>query len=124
MARVLIVDDEPDILLLLRLNLEAAGFDTGLAADGDEALQRLRRDRFDVVLLDLAMPVLDGFGVLAALHDDPAAPPVVVLTAYANTQGYRQRAFALGATGFVAKPPDFDALPDELRAAIAGREPA
>jgi CheY-like chemotaxis protein len=122
MARVLIVDDEPDILLLLRLNLEGAGFETGLAADGDEALQRLRRESFDVVLLDLAMPVLDGFGVLAAWRDDDAAPPVVVLTAYANTEGYRDRAFALGAAGFVPKPPDFDSLPGDLRAAMATRQ--
>jgi CheY-like chemotaxis protein len=119
--RVLIVDDEPDILLLLRLNLELAGYETGMAADGDEALLRLRRERFDVVLLDLQMPVLDGWGVLTALREDPAAPPVVVLTAFANADGFRDRAFGLGAVGFVSKPPDFNAIPAELESAIARR---
>jgi CheY-like chemotaxis protein len=119
--RVLIVDDEPDILLLLRLNLELAGYDTALAADGDEALQRLRKDTFDVVLLDLQMPVLDGWAVLSALKDHDHSPPVVVLTAFANADGFRERAFGLGAAGFVSKPPDFNAIPGELEAAMTRR---
>jgi DNA-binding response OmpR family regulator len=115
--RVLIVDDEPDVLLLLRITLEAAGFETGLAADGDEALQRLKRDRFDVVILDLMMPVLDGFGVLDALADDPAAPPVVVLTANASTTN-EDRARSLGASDFIAKPYDADTLVSRVNAML------
>ncbi len=113
MTRVLIVDDEPDMLLLLRLNLEREGFETGLAADGDEALRRLRTERFDVVLLDIMMPVLDGFGVLDALKGDPDSPPVVVLTA---NPAFEERVMALGARAFVEKPPDFLSLPSQLRA--------
>src|SRR5204863_7195475 len=58
-ARVLIVDDEPDILLMLRVNLAAEGYDTSLAADGEKALQRIAEDDPDVVLLDVMMPVMD-----------------------------------------------------------------
>jgi CheY-like chemotaxis protein len=114
MARVLIVDDEPDVLLMLRIALESAGHETGLAADGDEALQRLRRDRFDVVVLDIMMPVLDGWGVLAALADDPDAPPVVVITA--DHGASEQRARDLGATGFLLKPLDMDVLLSRVNA--------
>lgn len=103
MSRVLIVDDEPDLLLMLRVSLEAAGFETGLAADGDEALRRLRAERFDVVLLDMMMPVLDGWAVLGALKNDPTAPPIIVVTAR-TAQADKDRAFDLGAADFVSKP--------------------
>jgi DNA-binding response OmpR family regulator len=121
-AKVLVVDDEPDVLLLLRITLEAAGFETGLAADGDEALQRLRKERFDLVILDLMMPVLDGFGVLDALADDTKSPPVVVLTANA-TVGNEQRARSLGAAAFLAKPYDADTLLARVHALIDGSVP-
>lgn len=119
--KVLIVDDEPDVLLLLRITLEAAGLQTGLAADGDEALQRMRRERFDAVLLDLNMPVLDGYGVLEALRADPSAPPVVVLSAWTGAAA-RQRALGLGAVAYLTKPPDFEALAGQITAVVAARE--
>ena len=71
MASVLVVDDEPDILLLHRLNLEAAGHRVVLAADGITALERIAEERPDVVVLDVMMPVLDGWGVLERLRIDP-----------------------------------------------------
>ena len=66
--RVVIVEDEPDTLLLLRINLDAAGFEASLAADGATAMRRITAERPDVVLLDLMLPVLDGWAVLAELH--------------------------------------------------------
>lgn len=103
MSRVLIVDDEPDLLLMLRVSLEAAGFETGLAADGDEALRRIRGEHFDVMLLDMMMPVLDGWAVLGALKNDPTAPPIIVVTAR-TAQADKDRAFDMGAADFVSKP--------------------
>jgi CheY-like chemotaxis protein len=103
MSRVLIVDDEPDLLLMLRVSLEAAGFETGLAADGDEALRRVRAEHFDVMLLDMMMPVLDGWAVLGALKSDPTAPPIIVVTAR-TAQADKDQAFDLGAADFVSKP--------------------
>ena len=64
---MLIVDDEPDILLMLRINLEADGHETFLAADGERALERVDADAPDIVLLDVMMPVMDGWGVLETL---------------------------------------------------------
>jgi DNA-binding response OmpR family regulator len=59
--RVLIVDDEPDVLLTLRMILEAEGFDPALAADGETALRRIDEESPDLVVLDIMMPVLDGW---------------------------------------------------------------
>ena len=76
MAIVLVVDDEPDILLLHRLNLEAAGHEVILAADGMTALERIAERRPDCVVLDVMMPVLDGWGVLERLRAVESPPPV------------------------------------------------
>jgi len=118
-SRVLIVDDEPDLLLMLRVSLEAVGFETGLAADGDVALQRMRAERFDLVLLDVMMPVLDGWSVLEALKDDPTAPPVLVVSAKTAQQD-RERALSLGATAYITKPFDIDSLVAKLHEVLAG----
>lgn len=103
MTRVLIVDDEPDILLMLRVNLEADGFETALAADGETALRRIDEERFDVVLLDVMMPVMDGWGVLQGLSEDPAAPRVIVLSAKSSDRD-QLRALELGASDYITKP--------------------
>jgi DNA-binding response OmpR family regulator len=117
---VLIVEDEPDMLLLLRLTLEDAGFETCLAADGETALRRIDAERPDVVLLDLMLPVLDGWGVLAELATRPAGPPVVICSA---TDGRRERTRAaeLGAVAFVPKPFEVEDLVRVLREALAHR---
>jgi two-component system, OmpR family, copper resistance phosphate regulon response regulator CusR len=94
---------------MFRIGLEAAGFETGLAAEGQEALRRLRAERFDIVLLDVMMPVLDGWSVLEALREDPAAPPVLVISARHGVQ-YQDRAIELGAVGYITKPVDLEAL--------------
>ena len=103
MTRVLIVDDEPDILLMLRVNLEADGFETALAADGETALRRIGEERFDVVVLDVMMPVMDGWGVLEGLSHDAGAPRVVVLSAKSSDRDVA-RALQLGAADYVTKP--------------------
>jgi two-component system KDP operon response regulator KdpE len=102
-TRVLIVDDEPDILLMLRVNLEADGFETALAADGETALRRIEEERFDLVLLDVMMPVMDGWGVLQGLAGDPAAPRVIVVSAKSADRDVA-RALRQGAADYVTKP--------------------
>ena len=69
--KMLIVDDEPDVLLTLRMILESEGFDPLLAADGETALRRVDEERPDLVVLDIMMPVLDGWFVLAELGGRP-----------------------------------------------------
>jgi DNA-binding response OmpR family regulator len=108
-AKVLIVDDEPDVLLLLRIDLEAEGYETLLAADGETALRRIAEERPDVVLLDVMMPVVDGWGVLRRLPEVRAETRVVVLSAKANQNDVVQ-ALELGALEYVTKPFDSAAL--------------
>jgi DNA-binding response OmpR family regulator len=112
-ARVLIVDDEPDILLMLRVNLEAAGFHTALAADGETALRRIAEEVPDIVLLDVMMPVMDGWGVLEALSARDRTPMVVVVSAKSSDRDV-VRALNLGACEYITKP--FD--PDDLVVAV------
>jgi two-component system alkaline phosphatase synthesis response regulator PhoP len=113
-ARVLIVDDEPDILLMLRVNLSAEGYDTLLAADGQKALERISEDDPDVVLLDVMMPVMDGWGVLNALKDNGGeAPPVIVVSAKSSDRDIAA-ALNLGAVAFITKPFDPHSLVEEV----------
>lgn len=109
MARVLVVDDEPDILLLHRLNLEAAGFAVLLAADGMKALERIAADAPDAVVLDVMMPVLDGWGVLDRLSTMPDAPHVLVVSAKSAREDVT-RAINSGAADFLVKPFNPEAL--------------
>lgn len=113
MARILVVDDEPDILLLHRLNLEGAGHEVLLAADGMKALERIDVDSPAVVVLDVMMPVLDGWGVLEALQDRLDAPPVLVVSAKSAAADV-EHALSLGAAGYLAKPFNAHTLLDEV----------
>src|SRR3954464_10775506 len=114
MPRVLIVDDEPDILLMLRVNLEAEGYETSLAADGETALRRLAEDAVDLMVLDVMMPVMDGWAVLDTLRTEDAAPPVVGVAAKTAPPAI-MRALGPGAAEYLTKP--FD--PTNLLATIA-----
>lgn len=86
MKKVLAVDDQPQIVRLIQLNLQKAGYEVVTAYDGDEALTQLRLHRPDLVILDVIMPKRDGFEVLRAIKADPEtrAIPVVMLTVKAQ----------------------------------------
>ena len=103
MPTVLIVDDEPDIVMLLRLALEAAGYTTVEASDGAEALEVIEARRPDVVLLDMMMPVMDGWTTLEHLGDRKDTTRVIAVTAKTAARDL-DRAMALGAAAFVTKP--------------------
>jgi len=102
---LLVVDDEDDIRVLLQMYLGPAGYDVRTANDGLEALERLADTHVDLMLLDLRMPKLDGWGVLQRMRDDPkfAAVPTVVLSAHASPEAAR-RALEAGAVAFLNKP--------------------
>ena len=104
MARVLIVDDEPDILLMLRVNLESDGHETALAADGETALQRVAEERFDLMLLDVMMPVMDGWGVLDNLPRFDNAPRRVIVVSAKSSDRDVARALDAGAVDYISKP--------------------
>jgi CheY-like chemotaxis protein len=116
-GKILIVDDNPDIIGLLRANLRMAGFETAEAMNGKIALRRVGQERPDLILLDLMMPILDGWGVLDALGQRPDRPPVIVITA-AESPANEERARRLGAAGYVTKPFDVADLLDLIRSVI------
>ena len=103
--RILVADDEPDIVELLETLLGLAEYEIITATDGLQALTAIRQERPDGVILDINMPRLDGFGVLEALRQDPPPNPprILVLTARYSVDDV-DRAMALGATDFLAKP--------------------
>ena len=116
--RVLIVDDEADLAFPLRLLLEAEGCEPLLAADGEAALRVVDSESPDVVVLDLRMPVLDGWMVLAQLGGRAERPRVVVCSALTRVAD-QQRAFELGADAFVPKPFEPEYLVRTLREVLA-----
>jgi CheY-like chemotaxis protein len=103
--RVLVVDDEPDVLLLCRVNLEFEGYEVVEASDGEEAMERLREQSFDVLLLDVMMPRMHGWQVLEAVKADDALKdiPVVMLTAKVQDQD-QIRGWSHGAADYITKP--------------------
>ncbi len=105
MARVLVVDDEAPIRLLCRVNLEAEGMEVLEAADGRSGLDIARRERPDVVLLDVMMPGLDGWRVAEELVEDDQTStiPIVFLTARAELRD-RARGLDLGGLDYITKP--------------------
>jgi len=120
MSRLLIVDDEPDIRMTLRLILEMAGHEITEAANGREALD-MAQTMPDVMILDIRLPDIDGLEVLELLKGDPEACriPVVCVSAHSSEDTLRH-ALALGAVAYVAKPFDFSHLRAVVAAAAAG----
>lgn len=104
-ARILIVEDEPNIVESLSFILRRAGFDVDTVTDGAEALDRVRRQSFSALILDIMLPGMNGFDVLRAIRAEPAlaALPVVVLTAKGQAND-RRMAEAIGASAFITKP--------------------
>jgi CheY-like chemotaxis protein len=119
-ARVLVIDDDPDVRWLLRLSLERFGHEVLLAEDGLRGVAMAQRQRPDAIVLDLMMPVMDGYGVLDALAKDrrTAHVPVMVLTAKAIPEESQKVADA-GARRFLTKPFDPDDLAVELEDLLA-----
>lgn len=115
MARVLVVDDDPMILRLLEMNLQLEGHEVVTATDGQQALDRAADADADLVLLDIMMPLVDGFEVCSRLRADErtATLPIVLVSAKA-AEADMLRGQEVGADAYVTKP--FD--PDELLALI------
>ena len=111
------VDDEPALRLLCRVNLPLAGFDVVEAGDGASALALLREERFDLVLLDVMMPVVNGFGVAEQLRADGPATPIVFLSARADRVDIR-RGLELGAVDYVTKTFDPVAIGERLHVVL------
>lgn len=117
--RILVVDDDPDILQFVRLNLELDGFAVDLAGGGEEALAKAGSAPPDLMLLDVMMPEIDGLTVLRRLRSDPATAniPVIILTARSLAED-RVRGLDLGADDYITKPFDLEELIARVRTVL------
>jgi DNA-binding response OmpR family regulator len=120
MARVLVIDDDPVILELLRVNFEIENFEVVTASDGREGLEKARTVKPDVVLSDIMMPRIDGLELVSMLREDPRtrALPVILLSAKAQNAEVQQ-GLDLGADDYVTKPFDPLELIDRVNAVLA-----
>lgn len=118
--RILVVDDDPGMRALCGEVLRAEGFDVLEAADGREGLARAFSEHPDLVLCDISMPILDGFGLAVALRHNVRTRRVPLVFLTAETETYVERhAYDAGALGFFTKPFDPSALISFIRRALA-----
>ena len=100
--KILVVDNEPDFLEVIRIRLEAEGYEVITAANGKEALSKIKRENPDAVLLDILMPKLDGLQTLKRIRKQNKNLPVFMLTAFSNGKRFKQ-AKKLKSSGFIVK---------------------
>jgi two-component system alkaline phosphatase synthesis response regulator PhoP len=120
--RVLIIEDEPHIVLSLEYLLARGGFDTAAAADGERGLAMVRELRPDAILLDLMLPRLDGYQVCRALKSDPelASIPVIILSAKGQEVEVL-KGLSLGAARYITKPFGNTEIIEAVRAVVEPR---
>jgi DNA-binding response OmpR family regulator len=116
MSRILIVDDDPMVTRLVRINLELENFEVVEVWDGKSALEAIKNDRPDLVLLDIMMPQIDGWEILKRLRADPSMRdlPIVLLTAKVQEEDIA-RGWNMGADGYILKPFNPVNLAESLR---------
>jgi len=121
-AYILVVDDDPDILSLLRLHLASAGYEVGVAEDAIQAGYMVLARTPDLIVSDVKMPYMDGFEFVAALNDDRSLPriPVIFLT---SVEDGDHRGKELGAVGYLRKPVRADRLLAIVAANLPGDVP-
>src|SRR5205823_1700947 len=109
--RLLLVDDDAPQLKLCRLRLQEEGFVVETAANAEEALEKARSRRPDVIISDVVMGGLDGFGLCRRVREDPemATVPVILLSAHFGDEKDRELAARVGASALVVRTPDFSA---------------
>lgn len=119
MHKILIVEDDVDLLRALEVRLSSSGYRVVAAVDGVQGTIAARREKPDLVILDLGLPGGDGFELLPRLRSLVPTAPVIVLTA-ADPNSVEARAREEGATDFLQKPADNDVLLAAMNSALAG----
>ncbi len=119
-SKILVVDDDPDLVRALRLRLRANNYEIATAADGYAAIATAQKERPDLIILDLGLPAGDGFVVLQRLQnsDTLSGIPVIVLSAR-DPQNNEERALKAGAAAFFQKPADNEELLNVIRVSLA-----
>jgi CheY-like chemotaxis protein len=119
MTRILYVEDNEDNIYMLRRRLERKGIEVIVAQDGEQGIAAAARERPDLILMDLSLPVIDGWEAARRLKSSPetGAIPIVALSAHAMT-GDRERALAAGCDDYDTKPVDFESLMAKIAALL------
>lgn len=110
--KVLIADDEKDILEVMKRKIAAAGYAVVAALDGEQAWEKIKSESPDVILLDLTMPKMDGFTVLKKLRENPPSAkwqPVIIVSAHGELEDMK-KGFSLDADHYLTKPCDMEAV--------------
>jgi len=115
LRKVLIIDDDFHVGYLIKINLEAEGYEVVLALSGEEALEKARASPPDLITLDVLMPEMDGFEVLGALKRDVALISIPVIMISVVNEIRKKRGMEMGATDYILKPIDFDNLLNRIR---------
>jgi len=119
--KILVVDDEPAIRALVAKILERAGYPVDTARDGAEAIEKLETTQYAVIVLDLMMPNIDGYGLIRHLKAQPGTKPAVIVVSAGDSAALRQLDGAL-VHSIVRKPFDIDVLGDLVAAAAASSD--
>ncbi|UXZ55479.1 response regulator [Halomonas sp. 7T] len=124
MAKVLVVDDEPNIVLSLEFLMEQAGFEVITAEDGEQALEQVKNTSPDLLLLDISLPGMSGFDVLERLRGQEATAhlPIIMLTAHGRDVE-REKGMALGADDYITKPFSTQSLVEKVKALLTEEQP-
>jgi len=102
-GHILVVDDEPDLRMMLSQILTGAGYEIKEAADGEEAITLLKKQKFDAAFLDIQMPIVDGIKVLKYIKENRLPTKAIMLTGYADLK-HAMEAKEFGARDFIGKP--------------------
>ena len=115
--KILIADDEEDVKVVIQLFLESKGYEISTAFDGLDTIDRVKEEKPDLIILDIMMPIIDGFEVCKRLKADPESAdiPIVMLSAASESES-RQKGIDAGAVDYIVKP--FE--PDQLESVIRG----
>ena len=119
-VRILVVDDEPAIRALVARIAQRAGFDVDVARDGAEAIVKLDETKFEVVILDLMMPNVDGYGVIDHVRATGGQHPAIILISAADSAAFRRVDGSI-VHSIIRKPFDIDVLSDLITAAAEAR---
>jgi DNA-binding response OmpR family regulator len=117
--KILVVDDEPDVLLIVKTGMQAEGYDVVTATNGQDALTVVKDEKPDAIILDVMMPIMDGFETLAHLKEDDTTCtiPVIMLTGLSE-RAKIQKALVSGIHFYVIKPFEFEELVQKVRTAL------
>jgi DNA-binding response OmpR family regulator len=124
MAKILIVDDEADFNEIVRKHMEFAGYETACAFNGKEAVEKVKKESFDLILMDLMMPEMDGFEAIRQIREieRDSFTPIIILSALTETGNIEKGLMECGADEYIVKPCDQLALQARVRSMLRLKE--